>query len=137
MPSWQTSAGLLPRNLWNNQQGSPPLAAAQQLEYLSIGDLRSAVLARDEDWSAFWGWAARHPPLRRLGLEYWELPEDAPFHDAFLEELLLLWKRRPMLSVVHECTGHDELPNFADEALAVLPSHVPHLQFTSIPVPLD
>ena len=62
-------------------------------------------------------WAARRPPLRRLGLEYQRLPDMDPFPNAFREELLLLWQRRPMLSVTRG-GNDDELPSYADEASA-------------------
>jgi hypothetical protein len=40
-----------------------------------------------------------------------------PFPNAFREELLLLWQRRPMLSVTRG-GNDDELPSYADEASA-------------------
>lgn len=97
------------------------LAAAQQLEYLSIAGVPTAGSA-DLDLaahSAFWDWAARHPPLRRLGLELVE-PQASPVPSDFLNEVLILWQRRPALLVILTANEgqRNERPPFAEAASA-------------------
>lgn len=107
------------------------LRAAPLLEFLCIGGLSSpsaAHVSRAEG-AAFWDWVAQHPPLRRLGLETKPSLSELesllapPPHPDLLNEVLILWRRRPTLSVFQ--TGNrgllgqrDALPSFAETASA-------------------
>ena len=49
--------------------GVPALAAMPALKELWLRDTPHEVSVPEEQWGAFWAWAAAHPPLRRLFLD--------------------------------------------------------------------
>ena len=118
--AWLRSLRWLQCNFLTLVNSVEQLAAAPRLEYLSIRDVFSfsgaSSVAQEEGWDEFWSWAELHPPLLRLGLEYDQPEEEAPFPNAFLEQLLHLWERRPTLSVAHMGMYHK--PSFEEEASA-------------------
>lgn len=70
------------------------LAAAAQLQHVSLEAPPSAADAGQPAWRSLWAWAAAHPPLARLSVE-----GDAPLPPALAEALRRLQLRRPSLLV--------------------------------------
>ena len=113
--AWLSSLRWLHLNFALLANSMEPLSHTHLLEYLSI-NVPTAITAQLGAHSAFWIWAARHPPLRRLGLEFEEYTDEAPFPYALLHKILCLLQQRPSLAVA--CTGRSGLPSFAEAASA-------------------
>ena len=69
------------------------------LEDLWLPDLPDKGSVSEEVWAAFWAWAAAHPPLQRVCLDF--DPSPAVEHDApaLLQACLRLGRARPSLSL--------------------------------------
>jgi hypothetical protein len=97
--AWLSSLRWLHVNFALLANSMEPLSHTHLLEYLSI-NVPTPTTAQLGAHSAFWIWAVRHPPLRRLGLEFEEYTDEAPFPYALLHAILCLVRQRPCLAVV-------------------------------------
>lgn len=103
---WQNSLRWLSANWSALGSSAAVLAAASQLEFVGILSCPDHECTEQADWEAFWGWAATHPPLRRLSLDFMSaLDADVDVH--VFNAMMRLWQRRPSLHVTHTgALGH-------------------------------
>lgn len=76
----------------------PALRQATALTQIVLGSMPSADDTPPGTWTAFWDWAAHHPPLKALRFcldEEW----DGPFSCAMFDAVMRLRELRPALSV--------------------------------------